>query len=101
MKIFLSVFCLFFVLTYVCGQFTVHSCFDDKDNVLVAAMLGSITIGCYQTSLLSSCSISKSGFQWCSSTACIEDERIHFTGNLQANFPSCQFELKQLEASGI
>jgi hypothetical protein len=101
MKAVFSILCLFFTLTCVCGQFTVHSCSDGKDNVLVAAMSGSITIGCYQTSLPSSCSISKSGLQWCSSTACIEDERIRFTGNLQANFTSCQFELKQLEVSGI
>ncbi len=100
MKTIIIVFYFFFTLTCVCGQFNVHSCFDREHKVLVALRSGSINIGCHQTSSLSSCSISKSGFQLCSSSACIEDERISFTGIL-TNFTSCQFELKQLELSGI
>ncbi len=100
MKTFLSVFNLFAIISCVCGQSTVHSCSNKNDSVLVAARSDRITIGCYQTSLISSCSISKSGFQLCSSSACIEDERISFTGGL-TEFTSCQFELKQLEVSGI
>jgi hypothetical protein len=100
MKIFLSVFSLFAIFTCVSCDFKVHPCSNNNDSVLVAARSDSITIGCYQTSLISSCSISKSGFQLCSSSACIEDERISFTGGL-TEFTSCQFELKQLEVLGI
>ncbi len=94
---------IIFLLCFVrkAFNFEVNSCDDDEDKVLVATKSRSISIGCRTKSELSDCSISKVGSnEKCSAGKC-KFGSLEIKGqNISRNY-ICQFELRNLDTSGV